>query len=118
VIVGRATPQFVTVNGAVRNQGAMPYRKDLKITDALMAASLLENAKWKEVRVLRGEDGPDRKILLFNLEDYLKKEQTTNLALEPGDRIFVEARARKGPNFLQRLIQVVPLASLFFTLTN
>src|SRR5205823_4626325 len=91
IIVGQAKPQFVTINGAVRKEGEMPYRSGLKVTDALMAASLLENAKWKEIRVIRGEDGPSRKIMLFNLEAYLKTPQTTNLALQPGDRIFVAA---------------------------
>jgi polysaccharide export outer membrane protein len=120
VIVGRAKPQFITLTGAVRNQGQMPYRKDLKITDALMAASLLETAKWKEIRVLRGEDGPNRKIMVFNLESYLKTPQTQNLALEAGDQIFVEAAPprRQGGSFLDTLLRVVPLAGVFFSVTR
>jgi polysaccharide biosynthesis/export protein len=120
IVVGRAKPQFVILTGAVRNPGQMPYRKDLKITDALMAASLLESAKWKEIRVLRGDDGPNRKIMVFNLEAYLKTPQTQNIALEPGDQIFVEVAPprRQGGSFLDKLLRVVPLASVFFTLSR
>jgi protein involved in polysaccharide export with SLBB domain len=100
----------------VRKEGQMPFRAGLKVTDALMAASLQENAKWKEIRVIRGEDGPGRKILVFNLEDYLKKPQATNLALEPGDRIFVEMQPRQKMGLFQKLMQAAPLASLFFAI--
>jgi protein involved in polysaccharide export with SLBB domain len=116
IIVGRVKPQFVTLNGAVRKEGQIPFRSSLKVTDVLMAAGLQENAKWKEIRVYRGEDGPGRKILVFNLEDYLKKPQATNLALEAGDRIFVEAQPRRKPGLFQKLIQAAPLASLFFAI--
>jgi protein involved in polysaccharide export with SLBB domain len=116
IIVGHVKPQFITLTGAVRKEGQMPFRPGLKVTDALMAASLQENAKWKEIRVIRGEDGPGRKILVFNLEDYLKKPQATNLALEPGDRIFVETVPRRKPGLFQKLIQAAPLASLFFAI--
>jgi polysaccharide export outer membrane protein len=118
VVVQRVKLRFVSVQGAVQKQGLMPYREGLKITEALMAAQLQESAKWKEVRVIRGDDGPKREIFKFNLEEYLKNPQTTNLALQPGDQIFVATQPRGGMSLFQRLMQVVPLASLFFTATR
>jgi polysaccharide biosynthesis/export protein len=113
VIVRSSKPQFVTLFGAVRNNAALRYESGMKITEALMAAGLSENSNWKQIRVLRGGDGPDRKILMFNLEAYLKAPQTQNLALEPGDQIFVETH-RAGTTVLRHLIDVLPLANLFF----
>ncbi len=118
VIVAKVKPQFITVTGAVRNQGSMPFHNGLKVTDALMAASMLEVAKWKEVRVIRGSDGTDRKIMVFNLEEYLKKPEVVNLALQPGDQIFVAAQPRGHVSVLQRLLQVAPLANIFFNVAT
>jgi protein involved in polysaccharide export with SLBB domain len=88
----------------------------MKITDALMGSGgLQENARWKEIRVVRGGDEEKRQILVFNLEGYLKSPEKDNLALQPGDQIFVEARRQgNGKTVLQRLFEVLPLANLFF----
>lgn len=115
VLVGHSKPQVVTVIGAVRTPGQMRYQSGMKITDALLASGLLESAQWKQIRVMRGEDGPGRKMLMFNLEAYLKAPQTANLPLQGGDQIFVEAQRRSGgPGGLQKLLQFLPLANLFF----
>jgi Trk K+ transport system NAD-binding subunit len=87
----------------------------MKITDVLMSAGLTENANWKQIRVLRGPDGPGRQILMFNLETYLKAPLTANMVLEPGDRIYVAASHGKI-TVLHRLLEVLPLANLFFLL--
>jgi protein involved in polysaccharide export with SLBB domain len=117
VLVKAVKPKSVTVTGAVRNPGMIRYQEGMKITDLLMAAGMQENAMWKQIRVLRGEDGADRKILMFNLEAYLKAPQTANLALLPDDQIFVEARRQgNGKTLLRRLYDVMPLAGLFFGL--
>jgi polysaccharide export outer membrane protein len=115
VMVGRAKPEVVTVTGAVRSQGQLRYQKDMKITDALMAAGLAENAQWKEIRLIRGEDGANRKIVVFNLESYLKAPQTVNVPLQAGDQVFVAARRQgSGRNVLRSLMEVLPLANIFF----
>jgi polysaccharide export outer membrane protein len=116
VIVGRGKPQVVTITGAVRNAGQIRYQPEMKITDALMAAGgLLENAKWKEIRVLRTEGGLGRKVMVFNLESYMKAPQAENLPLQPDDQVFVEARAKGGgKSILRRLMEVMPVAGIFF----
>ena len=114
MIVRSGKSDFITLFGAVHS-GQVRYESGMKITDVLMAAGLTENSNWKQIRVLRGGDGPGRKILPFNLEAYLKAPQTQNLVLEPGDRIFIEAH-RGGTTVLRRLLEVLPLANLFFYL--
>ena len=108
VIVRSGKSDFITLFGAVHS-GQVRYESGMKITDVLMAAGLTENSNWKQIRVLRGGDGPGRKILPFSLEAYLKAPQTQNLVLEPGDRIFIEAH-RGGTTVLRRLLEVLPLA--------
>jgi protein involved in polysaccharide export with SLBB domain len=116
VVVNHSSPETITLIGAVRAPGPMKFQIGMKITDALMAAGLLENSQWKAIRVIRGEDGPGRKILMFDLESYLKAPKTMNLALQAGDRIFVEAQKRGGTSFFRTLLQMAPLASIFFPL--
>jgi polysaccharide export outer membrane protein len=114
VVVGHGKPaEYITLFGAIRNPSPVKYVNGMKITEVLMTAGLSENSKWKEIRVLRGGDSPDRKILLFNLEAYLKAPKTQNLALQPGDQIFVEAQRHKQ-GILQKMLEVLPLANLFF----
>jgi polysaccharide export outer membrane protein len=113
VIVGRDKPETVQIFGAVRNNGPVKYQNGMKITEVLMGAGLSENSKWKEIRVLRGPDGPGRKILMFNLEAYLKAPQTENLALQPGDRIYVEMQHHRA-GILRKMMDILPLANLFF----
>lgn len=114
VLVKTSRPGVITLFGAVKNAGSMPYRRGMTITDVLMDGGLDENAKWKAITVIRGEDGPNHQLLNFNLEAYLKSPQTQNIALEPGDRIVVQAEHRSGTSAFQRLLQLVPLANLFF----
>lgn len=114
VLVKTRRAGVVTLFGAVRNAGSMPYQSGMTVTDVLMAGGLTEDAKWKEITVLRGDDGPSHKILNFNLEAYLKSSQAQNIALEPGDRIVVKAEHRSGVSGFQRFLQLVPLANLFF----
>jgi protein involved in polysaccharide export with SLBB domain len=117
VFVKATKPKTVMVTGAVRNPGTVRYKEGMKMTDLLMAAGMQENALWKQVRVLRGEDGPQRKIVVFNLEAYLKAPETANLTLLPDDQIYVEARRQgNGKTVLRRLYDVLPLAGLFFGL--
>lgn len=117
VFVKAAKPKTVTITGAVRNPGAVRYQDGMKITELLMAVGMQENALWKQVRVLRGEDGPERKIIMFNLEAYLKAPETANLTLLADDQVFVESRKQgSGKTVLRRLYDVLPLAGLFFGL--
>jgi protein involved in polysaccharide export with SLBB domain len=112
VVVRSSKPAFVTLFGAVRNSAPQKYESGMKITDALMAAGLQENSNWKQIRVRRGGGGADSKSLTFDLEAYLKSPQTQNLALEPGDQIFIETR-RGGGSFLHHLLELAPLANIF-----
>jgi protein involved in polysaccharide export with SLBB domain len=116
VMVRSGKPQFVTLFGAFRTAGSMRYQNGMTLTDVLISAGLQDNAKWKTIRVLRGDDGPDHKILTFDLEAYLKSPQTRNIVLEPGDRIVVEAdhRSGSGGSTLQKLLPMIPLVNLFY----
>lgn len=114
VIVRGSKAEFISLFGAIHN-GQIRYESGMKITDVLMSAGLTENADWKQIHVLRGGDGPDRKILAFNLESYLQSPQTQTMALQPGDRIYV-ATHHHGRTVLQRLLEITPLATLFFYL--
>jgi polysaccharide export outer membrane protein len=114
VVVGHGKPaEYITLFGAVRNPNPVKYVSGLKITEVLMTAGLSENSKWKEIHVRRGGDGANSTMLNFNLEAYLKTPKTQNLVLQPGDQIFVETQRHKQ-GILQKLMEVLPLANLFF----
>jgi polysaccharide export outer membrane protein len=114
IVVKSTKPEYISLFGAVHN-GQIRYENGMKITDVLMSAGLTENSDWKHIRVLRGGDGPDRKILEFNLETYLKSPQAQTMALQPGDRIYVAVH-HSGTTVLRRLMDLTPLATMFFYL--
>jgi polysaccharide export outer membrane protein len=114
LIVGRSQPQVVMVNGPVRAPGAVRYQKDMKLTELLMGVGLAETADWKKIRLVRGE-GDKRQVIAFNLEAYLKNSKLENPALQPNDQVFVEMRrASNNRSVVRRLLEVMPLAGLFF----
>jgi protein involved in polysaccharide export with SLBB domain len=137
--------RFVIVGG-VKKPGSYSVKPGMTIFDALQAAdSFSERASRKKIVIARAEQfGPDGKLITpvaatddkaprkksakaENPEDLglivvdLKKLQSgdekQNLAVRPGDRIFVpeeppqDSRRRK-PSFLESVTRLLPFASL------
>jgi polysaccharide biosynthesis/export protein len=78
----------ITVIGEVSNAGLIPYRRGIRITQALaLAGGLSADAHRRDIRVVRGPLGNPR-VFQMNLKA-LVEGKGSDIELAPGDIVFV-----------------------------
>lgn len=94
------------INGAVVRAGDISYPDDRKITlfDAMTAAGIVsQGADLKKVRVTqKAADGQDVTTLV-NVEKLLKGDRGGDIAIAPGDSIYVTPKAPRRPFSVQEI---------------
>jgi polysaccharide export outer membrane protein len=83
--------------GAVGRPGYYAYKPGDRLLDALNNSSLMPSANLTQVRLVRiDKDKNTARVTEVNLEKFLKKgDAAGNVALEPGDVIFLTEKGKK-----------------------
>jgi protein involved in polysaccharide export with SLBB domain len=126
--------------GGVKKPGTFPVKPNMTLLDAVAAADgFTERATHKQFVVAPASlYGPDGKLkmqgtpgkshakkddlskyglVVIDYKQLLKGDPTQNVAIHPGDRILIPEELpdsqKKKPSFLQSIMQMVPLATVF-----
>lgn len=99
-------PSTIVVLGEVKLQGKMPYKRDMRVRDALVAARLKPTADLDQM-LIRRMDGNHMSV---NPAGALRNEPTENLAMQPDDTIVV---LRKDSGLRYSIVGAVPAPQTF-----
>jgi protein involved in polysaccharide export with SLBB domain len=83
-----------TVFGAVTNSGEFPLRSNMTVTNALALASVANNAKVTDVRLTRNDSAGKSQAIKVDVKR-VSSGQDTDVALQPGDTIYVPQQAQR-----------------------
>ena len=99
------------VIGNVHNPMAIPLRDKVTLTTALaMAGGLMENTKASKIRIERRKPGSTSKDVLVADLNAIKKQQSEDVVLQPGD--IVEVPTSTGGRIISRLLGAIsPVAT-------
>lgn len=105
------------VTGAVNQGGKMVYPEDeqLTVATALMkAGGPARDADLRKAKLIRPTKDGKASVIDINLDDMFKKgDFSKNVAVEPGDILFVDGRSQKRGFALTDALAFVPYMSYF-----
>jgi polysaccharide export outer membrane protein len=101
--------QRVTVDGAVKKPGIIPYRNSLSLLQVIAMADGLDANSDSTVVIFRDEKG-ERQAARFDIGD-IRSGAAKDPAIQPGDTVVVGSSAAKEA--FNNVLKVLPLAGLF-----
>lgn len=116
VNVRRFSGRRVAIIGEVHAAGYYEYRDGMRILELVsLAGGLGDNAKASKTRILRQETGGSR--VTVDLGAVLEGQADQNVALSPGDTIFVP-KGRNTKNVMWMTANVLPWLSLMTLISS
>ncbi len=116
VNIRRFSGRRVAILGEVHTAGYFEYRDGMKILELVsLAGGLGDNAKGSKTRILRSETGGG--VMSVDLNAVLQGNSDQNVALSPGDTIYVP-KGRNTKSVMWMTANILPWLSLMTLISS